>query len=178
MNVTELRDLARRTLADCGARGFVRFVPEGRALLATDAAQRCADGGAALVAALERAGFSCTAQGGLVLLTPGDALLMRLCAREGGEASVDWSSPLHPVQALAARLLRAPAAPLSDGGRALVIEAARLLWHPAPQVLSGMASLRARAAALLWQGDTSGFAPAGALLANWYGEQAREEIRT
>ena len=171
MNVTDLRNLARGALASCGARGFVRFAPEGGALLVTDAASRCADGGAALVRALAAAGFSCRTEGALLVLTPDDALLAALCAREDRTVPIDWNGPLHPAQALAARLLRADALPLTDGGRALVIEAARMLWRPPAQVLAGLPGLRARAAALLRERDTTGFAPAGALLANWCDEQ-------
>ena len=171
MNVTDLRNLARGALASCGARGFVRFAPEGGALLVTDAALRCEDGGEALVRALAAAGFACRREGALLALTPDDALLAPLCAREGRTVPIDWDGPLHPVQTLAARLLRADALPLTDGGRALVIEAARLLWRPPEQVLAGLPGLRARAAALLRCHDTSGFAPAGAMLANWCDEQ-------
>ena len=171
MNVTDLRNLARGALTSCGARGFVRFAPEGGALLVTDAALRCEDGGVALCDALSAAGFAYRAEGALLALTPDDALLAALCARERKTVPIDWDGPLHPVQSLASRLLRADALPLTDGGRALVIEAARLLWRPPAQVLVGLPGLRARAAALLRCHDTSGFAPAGALLANWCDEQ-------
>lgn len=171
MNVTDLRNLARGALASCGVRGFVRFAPDGVALLVTDAALRCEDGGVALCDALSAAGFACRREGALLALTPDDALLAALCARERKTVPIDWDGPLHPVQSLAARLLRADVLPLTDGGRALVIEAARLLWRPPEQVLAGLPGLRARAAALLRERDTSGFAPAGAMLANWCDEQ-------
>ena len=171
MNVTDMRNLAREALASCGARGFVRFAPEGGALLVTDAALRCADGGAALADALTAAGFVCRAEGALLALTPGDALLTRLCARPERTVQIDWDGPLHPAQALAAQLMRAPDAALTDAGRALIIETARLLWRPRAQVLAGLPALRARRAALLRERDTTGFAPAGALLANWCDEQ-------
>lgn len=171
MNVTDLRNLARETLASCGARGFVRFAPEGGALLITDAAARCADGGVALGEALTAAGFVCRREGALLALTPDDALLAALCARERRTVPVDWDRPLHPAQALAAQLMRADALPLTDGGRALIVETARLLWRPTEQVLAGLPALRARRAALLRCHDVSGFAPAGALLANWCDEQ-------
>lgn len=171
MNVTDLRNLAREALAACGARGFVRFVPEGGALLVTDAASRCADGGAALCGALAAAGFSCCGEGALLALTPDDALLAALCARTERTVRIDWDGPLHPAQALAAQLLRADALPFTDGGRTLVVETARLLWRPRPQVLAGLPALRAWRAALLRKRDASGFAPAGALLANWCDEQ-------
>ena len=54
---------------------------------------------------------------------------------------------------------------------ALIIETARLLWRPRTQVLAGLPALRARRAALLRERNPSGFAPAGALLANWCDEQ-------
>ena len=171
MNVTDLRNLAREALAACWARGFVRIAPAGGALLVTDAASRCADGGTALRGALAAAGFACRGAGGLLALTPDDALLATLCARTERAVRIDWDGPLHPAQALAAQLLRADAMLLTDGGRALVVEMARLLWRPRPQVLAGLPALRARRAALLRERDASGFAPAGALLANWCDEQ-------
>ena len=77
--MTGLRDLAREAMLACGARGFVRFAREGDALLVCDAASRCEDGGDALFAALSEAGFSCRMEGALLMITPGDALLARLC---------------------------------------------------------------------------------------------------
>ena len=173
MNVTDMRNLAREALASCGARGFVRFAPEGGALLVTDAALRCADGGAALRDAVAAAGFVCRAAGALLALAPGDALLSRLCARAKRTVQIDWDGPLHPAQTLAAQMMRAPDAALTDAGRALIIETARLLWRPRAQVLAGLPALRARRAALLRERDTTGFAPAGALLANWCDEQGQ-----
>lgn len=171
MNVTLLRDRARGVLDEQGARGFVRFAAEGP-LLVTDAATRCADGGLALVDGLTRAGFACCDAGGLLGLTPDGALLAHLCARQTRSVAIDWDGPLHPAQALAARLLRAPdASPMTDAGRALCVETARLLWRSEAQVLAGLLPLRARVAALLRARDTTGFACAGALLANWCDER-------
>lgn len=166
MTAADLRALARDTMLACGARGFVRFAREGNALLVTDAASRCADGGAALVSALEGVGFTCNFAGALLEITPGDALLAQLCAREGG-IRVDWENPLHPAQAFAGRLLRSEETPMTDAGRAYVLQMARLCWQDGQKVVSGMTPLREQAAALQRKRDTSGFAPAGRLLANW-----------
>ena len=122
--MTGLRDLAREAMLACGARGFVRFAREGDALLVCDAASRCEDGGDALFAALSEAGFSCRMEGALLMITPGDALLARLCAGDM-PLYTDWDDPLHPAQALALRLVREAAAPLTPAGRMLVLETAR-----------------------------------------------------
>ena len=170
VNVTLLRDRARGVLEEQGARGFVRFAAEGP-LLVTDAAQRCADGGRALADGLTRAGFVCRDADGLLGLTPDGALLTRICARQARTVAIDWDSSLHPAQALAARLLRAPEAPeMTAAGRALCVETARLLWRGREQVLAGLLPLRARVAVLLRERDTTSFACAGALLANWCDE--------
>ena len=166
MSVPALRERARAAMLSCGARGFMRFAQEGEGLLVTDAASRCGDGGAALAAALEQAGFVCRGDGRLTRITPGDALLERLCAA-GGEPAIDWESPLHPAQALAARLMREAHAPLSDAGRALVLSTARLMWQPESRVLAGLADIRALTAVRLREGNRNGFYQTGALLANW-----------
>ena len=171
MSVPALREQARAAMLSCGARGFMRFAQEGEGLLVTDAASRCGDGGAALVAALEQAGFVCRGDGRLMRITPGDALLERLCAA-GGEPAIDWDSPLHPAQALAARLMREAHAPLNSAGRALVLSTARLLWQPEDRVLAGLADIRALTAVRLRGQNRNGFYQTGALLANWC------EIRT
>lgn len=175
MSVPALRDRARAAMLSCGARGFMRFAQEGEGLLVTDAASRCGDGGAALTAALEQAGFACTRDGGLVRITPGDALLERLCA-SGGELAIDWESPLHPAQALAARLMREAHTPLSGAGRALVLSAARLLWQPEDRVLAGLADIRALAAVRLRTQNRNGFYQTGALLANWCEIRTKGEV--
>jgi len=170
MNVTEMRNIARCVVMGCGARGFVRFDDRGDCLLVTDAALRCGDGGAALRAALHAAGFVCKSSGALLGINPGDALLERLCARERG-ITIDWESTLHPAQALAVRLMRSETEALTERGRAFVLRMARALWQPQGRVLAQMADIRAEAAVLLREGDRSGFAPAGRLLANWTDEQ-------
>ena len=60
---------------------------------------------------------------------------------------------------------------MTDAGRALCVETARLLWRSEAQVLAGRLPLRARVAALLRERDMTGFACAGALLANWCDER-------
>lgn len=174
LSVTGLRDLARGAMLESGARGFMRFAPEGGALLVTDAAGRCADGGAAMCAALEAAGFICESRGALTLLTPGDALLARLCAGEQ-LAQADWDSPLHPAMALALRLMREDAQPLSPAGRALVMDAARLCWQPREKALAGLAALRAQIALRLRAEDRNGLYQTGRLLGSWCMERVREE---
>lgn len=173
LSVTALRDLAREAMLASGARGFMRFAAQGPALIATDAAARCEDGGAALCRALEAAGFVCRMQGALVHITPGDALLMRLCEGDGCICPIDWSSPLHPAQALAARLMREAELPLTQTGRALVLETARLCWQPQQKVLEGLLPLRAQIARMMREKERSGFALAGRLLANWTNEQMK-----
>lgn len=177
MSVIALRDLARATMLACGARGFMRFAAEGDALLVTDAAARCADGGSALCCALEDAGFACTQQGKLTLITPGDALLARLCAWEEPAPQVNWADALHPAQALAARFLREEKGPLTPAGRRFVMETARLCWQPKEKVLAGLNALRAQAAQLLREKDRSSLAWAGGLLACWCLEQMKEDAR-
>lgn len=168
-----LRDLARETVRRAGGCGFMRFAPEGGALLATDAPRRCADGAQALIRALEEAGFSCACSGGLLLLSPADALLNAMDAPPG-EAPIDWDSPLHPAQALAARWLAAPRAPLTDAGRRLAVETLRLTGQPGRDVLSGLGALRARAAVMLRSHDCSGMRAAGAVLRAWCDAQKEE----
>lgn len=172
LTVIGLRDLARETMFACGARGFMRFAREGDALLVTDAAARCLDGGEAMREALTLAGFRCWMEGALTLIAPGDALLARLC-ESAGELAINWDSPLHPVQAFAARLMREQHTPLDNSGRQLVLLTARLLWQPQDKVLSGLAELRALAATRLREHDRNGFYQVGRLLANWCLEQEK-----
>ena len=172
LSVTALRDLARGTMLSCGARGFMRFAKDGDALLVTDAAYRCEDGGDALTAALGEAGFICQSENRLLLITPGDALLERLCLGES-DPIIDWDGPLHPAQALAARLMREERTPLDDSGRRLVLNAARLLWQPQDKVLAGLMDIRALAALRMREGNRNGFYQAGRLLCNWCQEQTK-----
>ena len=177
LNVTYIRNLARGAMEGSGARGFMRFAQEGEALLICDAAARCADGGQALCQALEAAGFTCRAQGALLMIAPVDALLERMAADVNCNPVDDWGGELRPAQTLASRLLRAPREALTPQGRAYAMQTARLLWRPQAQVLAGIDGLRAQAAALLRAGDRSGFALAGGLLANWCEQKKGENAR-
>lgn len=163
-----LRAAAREAMLLAGGRGFVRFLPAGDMLLVTDAPRRCADEAALaeLISAMEAKGFACGMRDGLLALTPGDALLDALAGSKTA-VTVQWDSPLHPAQELAARWLREPRGRLDPAGRRLVIETLRLIWQPQARVLRGLTELRAQAAVMLREGKPSGFAHAGALLACW-----------
>lgn len=163
-----LRDRAREAMLGAGGRGFMRFAPQGDALLATDAARRCL-GGAALARLEEaflRAGFSAVEQDGLLLLTPQDALLEQ-GAEEADRAETDWANPEHPAQALAARWLACGKEALTPDGRRLIVDTLRLTGTPGLDVLDGLGALRAHAAVMLRKGDRSGMHIAGAILTNW-----------
>ena len=157
-----LRTRAREAVLGAGGRGFVRFAED--ALLATDAARRC--DAAALMAALAARGFACRAQGGLLLMTPQDALLRETCA---GQAlmQIDWRRPLCPAQALARRLQACPALPLTAAGRELLLSALRATGMPGADVCAALDALRGRAAVMLRAGDRSGMRESGAVLAQW-----------
>lgn len=172
LSVIALRDLARDAILACGTRGFMRFSKEGEGLLVTDAADRCTDGGEALKAALSEAGFCCKRDGRLLRITPGDLLLERLCAGEG-DVQVDWNSPLHPAQALAARLVREAYTPFDDSGKLLALETARLLWQPRDKALAGLAVIRAAAAVRMREGNRNGFNQTGRLIDHWCQEQMK-----
>lgn len=158
-----LRERARLAVLAAGGRGFVRFLPAGGALLATDAIRRCADDDSRvrLTQALAAAGFGCAVRGGLLELTPEDGLLS---APDGEARTVDWESPLHPAQALARRFGTNDRRPLTPAGRQLILETLRLTWLAPDRVLAGLPALRARAAVMQRQGDTSGLHEAGAVL--------------
>ncbi len=162
-----LRDAARAAMLDAGGRGFVRFLPPGGALLATDAIRRCSDEAArsALEVALADAGFACCEHGGLLLLTPKDEVLSRI--EYDAQAQIDWSSPLHPVMALGARWHKRERQALTEDGRQLVLETLRLSWQPVKQAQDGIETLRAQGAVMLRTGDSSGMHEAGAALLNW-----------
>lgn len=164
VTAVRLRERAREAMLAAGGRGFVRFLPAGGALLATDAIRRCADDAARarLTDALAQAGFACGMRGGLLEMTPTDDVLLV----PGGEerVAVDWESPLHPAQALAARFLKNPKQPLTPAGRQLILETLRLTWLASDRVLAGLPALRAQAAVMLRRGDRSGLHEAGALL--------------
>lgn len=170
MTAVSLRSRAREAMLLSGGRGFMRFLPPGGALLATDALRRCRGEAeeATLIGALEAAGFACIRRDGLLELTPQDALLMSICAE--GEAAIDWSSPLHPVQALGARWLGKEKQPFTDAGRQLILEALRLTWQTTAG-LEAMEALRQRGAAMQRNGDSSGMHEAGAALMNWCNAQ-------
>ena len=188
MTARELRALARDALAQAGARGFVRFAPEGSdALLFTDAPRFCADGAQreGLCGALSSRGFSCREDGGLLLITPEDALLSRLGQGTSRPENWDWESTLTPVYTLADRWLRTGGAdrlppdeaadatmpPITEAGRRLALETARLLWRPRAQVLAGLGALRARAAIMQREKDVSGLRLCGGMLMDWIDEQ-------
>lgn len=162
-----LRARAREAMLSAGGRGFVRFLPAGGALLATDAIRRCADEAAcaALTDALTQAGFVCEERGGLLALTPADSVLSALSGGEG--TAVDWESPLHPAQALANRFQAEDGQPLTDAGRQLIVETLRLTWQTPEMLLAGLPALRAQAAVMLRGGDRSGLHEAGAVLCEY-----------
>ena len=162
-----LRAAAREAMLAAGARGFMRFLPPGGALLATDAVRRCGSDAekTALTSALKAAGFDCCEKNGLLMLTPIDVLL---CGVACGEADViDWTSPLHRTQALGLGWTRKKKKPLTQEGRQLIIEALRLSWQQPKQTEEGLDALRARAAVMLRRRDDSGFYEAGAVLLDW-----------
>lgn len=176
-----LRTHAREAMLLAGGRGFMRFLPPGDALLATDALSRCAEqaDAARLTDALSAAGFACTQRGALLGVTPSDALLLRAAQTAAQTLSVDWDGLLCPAQALSARWLRKEPQPLTPRGRALAMETLRLLWQPQGRVLAGLSSLRALAAENLRAGDASGQLEAGCFLAAWLtGETTGKEERT
>ena len=167
MTALSLRDAAREAMLAAGGRGFVRFLPSGSALLVTDAGRRCTDEDekTVLVISLERAGFTCFECGGLLELTPQDDVLRRIGYDE--EAEIDWSSPLHLVQALGMRWHDREKQPLSAAGRQLILEALRLSWQPVGKAQEGIEMLRAQGAMMQRMGDMSGMHEAGAILLDW-----------
>ena len=164
VTAVRLRERAREAMLASGGRGFMRFLPAGGALLATDAIRRCGDDAARerLTEALHAAGFVCEARGGLLELTPTDGVLSAF--NGGGRPAIDWENPLHPAQALAARFLNNPKQPLTPAGRQLIVETLRLTWLAPDRALLGLPALRAQAAVMLRQGDRSGLYEAGAVL--------------
>lgn len=166
--VTALRDAARAAIFAAGGRGFVRFAAGDGALLVSDAARR--GDAQAIVRSLESAGFMAVLHDGLLAITPGEALLLQLCAQQPGAISVDWESPLLEAMTLADRFLREERQPLEESGREMILAAARLLWQPQKKVLAGLPALRARAAAMLRTGKRSGLHETGRLLCGWLHE--------
>lgn len=174
MTACQMRALARETVLSCGGRGFMRIADSG-ALLVCDAARRCAGDEEAghLMAALEEKGFTVSLADGLMMISPGDRMLLEAGQAEAPE--IRWDGPLYAAEALAARLLKAPEMPLTEDGRALAIECLRLTGRPGADVLGGLGALRAQAAVMLRHGDRSGMRIAGAVLALWCIEQMKEE---
>ena len=172
-----LRALAREAVLGAGGRGFVRYMPPGGALLATDALARASDAAQAgrLTDALTAAGFVSAPRGTLLGLMPSDALLLRAAGEAAPPALIDWDGPLLPAQALAARWLKKPSLPLTDAGRALATETLRLLWQPPERVMAGLSGLRALAAENLRAGDASGAHEAGCYLSAWLLQATRDK---
>lgn len=170
-----LRALAREALGEAGARGFVRFLPEGNeALLLTDAPRLLPDDAARerLLSALTARGFSPLPEaGGLLPLLPGDALLLRMVEKAPVPAW-DWDGPLSGAFSLADRWLRAPDAPfspdmpLSIEGRHLAVETTRLLWRDRAEALAGLPRLRALGAEAQ-RSRAGGLRLAGGILLSW-----------
>lgn len=169
-----LRDAARSAMLHAGGRGFMRFLPDGEALLVTDAPARYGNV-PRLMAELEAAGFVCLPRKELLYLAPERRLLAAM-AQGTLIPVIDWESRLHPAQELAVRLMRMPEAQWTEAGERLAIETLRLLWQPREHVLSGLPALRAMAAERLRNKEMSGMACAGALLAQWC-EAEREKER-
>ena len=169
-----LRLRARQAMLESGGRGFMRFTPEGSALLATDALRRCENAAqkASMIAALEGCGFACREEGGLLLLSPDDAWFLEVQAHET-RVSVDWESALHPVQALAARWCAQPACALTAAGRQLAVDTLRLTGLPGSRVMEGLDALRAQAAVMLRSGDRSDMRAAGCVLWDWCEKEER-----
>ena len=167
MTAQDMRALARQTVLDCGGRGFMRFADCAGALLVCDAARRCGSEAAleGMTAALEDKGFAVDLDEGLMLISPGDDMLLALEAEAAPD--IRWNEPDYAAQALAARLLKAPQLPLTPAGRALATEALRLTGRPGEDVLGGLDALRAQAAVMLRTGDRSGMRIAGAVLMTW-----------
>ena len=68
----------------------MRFLPEGGALLVSDAARRCGDV-RTLLNACRMAGFAAEERDGLLLLTPTDSTLSALCGACGQAVRItDW----------------------------------------------------------------------------------------
>lgn len=162
-----LREAAREAMLTAGGRGFMRFLPPGGALLATDAVRRCKSDAQkmAMIDRFSEAGFDCCEQEGLLMLTPKDALLGEISCEEKQE--IDWTAPLHSVQALGVLWIRKQRRPLTQDGRQLILEALRMSWQPTKQAAAGMDALRMRAAVMLRRGDDSGFYEAGTILLDW-----------
>jgi len=168
VTAVSLRNAAREAMIAAGGRGFVRFMDSG-ALLVSDAIRRSEDDAAKqrLIAAIHQAGFDCRELDGLLMINPTDALLDAIAYE--GDFSVHWSGALCAEQALALRWMKRERQPLTRAGRQLIIDGLRLTWQD--RISDGLDALRAQAAVLQRKGDTSGFAQAGAVLADWCDRQ-------
>lgn len=161
-----LRTKAREAMMKCGGRGFMRFAPQGKLLLITDAPRRAEDGGVQLVDALQAEGFVCALEDGMLSLAPQDELI-RALVRDIALQEICWQSRLHPAQALALRWAGQAQLPLTEIGRQLITDTLRLTGQPGISVMDGLAALRAHAAAMLRAGDRSGMYEAGRILMQW-----------
>ena len=122
----------------------MRFLPEGGALLVSDAARRCGDV-RTLLNACRTAGFAAEERDGLLLLTPTDSTLSALCGARGQAVRItDWDEEKASAAAFSVRLTRRKDAPLTADGRRLVLETLRLLSQDDAHILMGMAGIRAR----------------------------------
>ena len=140
-----IRARAREAIFAAGGRGFVRFLPEGGALLVSDAARRCGDV-RTILNACRTAGFAAEERDGLLLLTPTDSTLSALCGACGQAVRItDWDEEKASAAAFSVRLTRRKDAPLTADGRRLVLETLRLLSQDDAHILMGMAGIRARA---------------------------------
>lgn len=168
VTAVSLRDSARNALLAAGGRGFVRFCEQG-ALIVSDAIRRCESDAQRdkMIASLDRAGFDCREQDGLLLIDPKDQLLEVIAY--DGDFAVDWDGKLCAVQALAVRWLNRKKQPLTAAGRQMIIGGLRLTWQD--RLKDGLTHLRAQAAEMQRKGDTSGFQETGAVLADWCDRQ-------
>ena len=106
------------------------------------------------------------------MLTPKDALLSGIGCEEKQE--IDWTAPLHSVQALGVLWIRKQKRLITQDGRQLILEALRMSWQPMKQAAAGMDALRMRAAVMLRRGDDSGFYEAGAVLLDWCDQKDKQ----
>ena len=161
-----LRVKAREAMIKSGGRGFMRFAPQGKMLLITDAPRREQDAGVQLADVLRAEGFACTLEDGMLSLAPQDELVLAL-VRDIALQEICWQSQLHPAQALALRWAGQAQLPLTENGRQLITDTLRLTGQPGICVMDGLAALRAHTAVMLRAGDRSGMYEAGRILMQW-----------
>lgn len=105
----------------------MRFLPEGGALLVSDAARRCGDV-RTLLNACRTAGFAAEERDGLLLLTPTDSTLERVMRRmRAGGSDNGLGRKKRRQPRVSVRLTRRKDAPLTADGRRLVAETLRLV---------------------------------------------------